>query len=143
MKASNGIAVKASIFNALAAASGLSAARVLYGVPPGGDPGDTSVVLGHIKYGESKWITNRSRQEVFTVEVITEVHVTAGDAQSSELACAALADVVEDYFATSPTFDLPSLVITDYSPGEVASGPMDQDKYAARVHGELTVTARF
>lgn len=143
MKASNAIAVKTSVFNALAAATGLSAAKVTYGLPGRGDLSDTSVLVGHVKYDKSEWVTNRTREETFRIEVISEVHITAADAQSAELAVAALSDVVEDYFATSPTFNLPSLVITNYSPGEIVSGPLDQNKYAARVHGELTVTARF
>lgn len=143
MKATNALAVKTSVFNALAALPGLSTARVSYGLPGRGDPSDTSVIVGHIKYDKSEWKTNRTREETFKIDVLSEVQVLGANAQDTELAVAALNDVIEDYFASSPTFDLPSLVISDYSPGEIVSWPMDQTKYAAQVHGELTVTARF
>jgi hypothetical protein len=143
MRSTNAIAVKTSVFNALQGFSGLSGARVSYGLPGRGDPSDTSVIVGHIKFDDSVWKTNRTREEKFRIDVLSEVQVLGGDAQSSELAVAALNSVIEDYFAGSPTFDMPSLVISDYSPGEIVSWPVDQTKYAAQVHGELTVTARF
>jgi len=143
VKTTQALTVKAYVFNALEAEAGLQNTRVSYGLPGRAEPSPSSVIVGNVKWDKSEWKTNRGREETFRIDVLSEVQILGGSAMDAETEVAMLNGIVEDFFATSPTFGLGNLVISDYSPGALISWPMDETHYAAQVHGELTVTARF
>lgn len=138
---SRAIEVKGAVFAAVQAAPQLSGIQVAWGLPPR-DTEATWVLIGDIAWNKDSWATNRTREETFTISVICETQVTAATAQEVESAVMALSDAMEDIFKANPGFQLGGVVDSNYTPGRLVSWPADT-KYAAQVHGEIEVKARF
>lgn len=138
---SQAMTVKAAIFAALPTLSPLVGIQIAWGLPPR-DTEATWILIGDITWDSNDWATNRTREEKFKISVICETQVTAASAQDVELAVMVLSDAMEAVFKASPGFDLPGIVTSNYTPGRLVSWPADT-KYAAQVHGEIGITARF
>lgn len=138
---SQAMAVKAAIVDALPGLPALANIQIAWGLPPR-DTEATWVLIGDITWDSDDWATNKSREEKFKISVICETQVTAATAKDVELAVMALSDAMEGYFKGNPGFQLGGVVTSNYTPGRCVSWPADQ-KYAAQVHGEISVTARL
>jgi hypothetical protein len=136
----NALAVKAAVQTALQAAPGLVGVPIVWGPDPRDQPLQW-VLLGQIHWDHERWATNRSKEETFTLDLISEVMLTASTAFDAETQAASLSGVIEDFCKASPGFGLPYIVTSIYSPGRLLSFPAD-DRWVGQCHAELKVTAR-
>ncbi|NUR00425.1 MAG: hypothetical protein HOY79_29005 [Streptomyces sp.] len=136
----NALLIKAAVQAALQQSAGLVDVPILWGPDPRNQP-QRLVLLGQIHWDHEKWATNRSKEETFTLDVISEVMLTASTAFDAETQAAELSGIVEDIVKASPGFGLPGIVTSIYSPGRLLSFPAD-DRWVGQMHAEFKVTAR-
>jgi hypothetical protein len=136
----NALLVKAAIQTALQQSAGLVDVPIIWGPDPRHQP-QRWILLGQIHWDHERWATNRSKEETFTIDLISEVMLTASTAFDAETQAAELSGIVEDIVKASPGFGLSGVVTSIYSPGRLLSFPAD-DRWVGQMHGELKVTAR-
>jgi hypothetical protein len=136
----NALLVKAAVQTSLQLAPGLQGVPIIWGPDPKNQP-QRWVLLGQIHWDHERWATNRSKEETFTLDVISEVMLTASSAFDAETQAAELSGLIEDIIKASPGFGLPYIVTSIYSPGRLLSFPAD-DRWVGQAHSELKVTAR-
>lgn len=101
------------------------------------------VNLGRVRWPSSDWVTNRSRQESFTIDLLVSVVQTAGDAESVETRAMQLAAAIEDAVKANPNFGMPSVVTSGFQPTQLQSFPNDPEGYEAQYECVISVTARL
>jgi hypothetical protein len=136
----NALLIKAAVQTSLQLAPGLQGVPIVWGPDPRNQP-VRWILLGQIHWDHEAWKTNRSKEETFTLDVISEVMLTASTAFDAETQAAELSGIVEDICKASPGFGLPNIVTSIYSPGRLLSFPAD-DRWVGQAHSELKVTAR-
>jgi hypothetical protein len=136
----NALLVKAAVQTALQAAPDLAGIDIVWGPDPRDQP-QQWVLLGGIRWDSEDWKNLRSKQEIFTLDIISEVMLTASTSFEVETQAAAMNKVLESLFKANPAFGLPYVVSSIYNPSRLASFPAD-DRWVGQVHGELRVIAR-
>jgi hypothetical protein len=99
------------------------------------------VLLGGIRWENEDWKTLKTKQEIFTLDLISEVMLTASSSFEAESQAAAINQRLEQFFKANPGLGLAYVVSSIYNPGKLLSFPAD-DRWVGQVHGELRVIAR-
>lgn len=115
--------------------------QVTYGVPNTFDKRWFNI--GRITWDSSEWVTNRSREESFSIEVGVSVVQSAGSAESTELEAMRLAGVIEDAIKAAPSFGNPRVVTSGFKPARLNSFPNDPEGFEAQYECAISVTARL
>lgn len=136
----NALLVKAAVQAALQADSGLAGIEIVWGADPKDQP-QQLVLLGGIRWDNEDWKTLKTKQEIFTLDLISEVMLTASSAFDVETEVTAVNARLEAFFKASPGLGLPYVVSSIYNPGKLLSFPAD-DRWVGQFHGELRVIAR-
>jgi hypothetical protein len=136
----NALAVKAAVQTALQADPGLTGIEIVWGPDPRDQP-QQWVLLGGIRWDNEDWKTLKTKQEVFTLDLIIEVMETASSSFEVETQAASINTRLESFFKASPGLGLSYVVSSIYNPGKLLSFPAD-DRWVGQFHGELRVIAR-
>ena len=114
---------------------------VTYGVPKRFDK--RWCALGRVRWDSTEWATNRSREEVFTLEGLINIVQAAGDATSCEATALALGGAIEDAVKADPGLGNPRVVTSGFKPSNISSFPNDTEGYEAQYEWTISVTARL
>lgn len=136
----NALLVKAAVQTALQADPGLDGIDIVWGPDPRDQP-QQWVLLGAIRWDSQEWKTLKTKEETFTLDLISEVMLTASSAFEAETQAAAINARLEQFFKANPVLGLSYVVSSIYNPGRLLSFPAD-DRWVGQVHGELRVKAR-
>ncbi|MEV6638101.1 hypothetical protein AB0M54_46000 [Actinoplanes sp. NPDC051470] len=113
--------------------------QVTYGFPTR-EPDRRWIAVGDINWSESRWATNRARQEAFTVSVIFNVQVPAGTAEEAEAFAIEMAKGFEGRLKADPSIG--GLCVTSgFNPRRLKSWPID-GAYEAQFETEVTAACR-
>lgn len=98
------------------------------------------VMVGEVTWDDSEWVTNRSRQEIFSIAILFNVQMTRGTAEEVEQAAVKLGQEFEETVMADPGFA--GLAVTsNLIPRKLASWPSD-GVFEANYEASLRVTAR-
>jgi hypothetical protein len=136
----NALLVKAAVQAAMQADTGLTGVDIVWGPDPRDQPQEW-ILLGAIRWENEDWKTLKTKQEIFTLDLIVEVMETASSSFAVESHAASINASVEAFFKANPGLGLPYVVSSIYNPGRLLSFPAD-DRWVGQFHGELRVTAR-
>jgi hypothetical protein len=136
----NALLVKAAVQQAMQADPNLSEIDVMWGADPKHQTVQL-ILLGGIRWDHVTWKNLRTKEETFTLDVISEVALTGSSPFEAETQATAINTRVESFFKANPGFGLGYVVTSIYSPGRLVSFPAD-DRWVGQLHGELRVTAR-
>lgn len=122
-------------------ALGLTDVRVTWGFPTR-EPGRRWVFLGRAKWTKSEWITNRSKEEDYTIKVVLSVTLTAGTPEEVEKILLDLSLLIENALKADPTLGVPRVISTSLVPKEILSFPSDS-AYEGQFECDFRVLARI
>lgn len=133
------------ILNDLAAVGeALEGMQILDGTPPRGDTGRGYVAVIRTTWESSEWATNRSRQEIFGIEMQIDVYgLRHKTGASAEAEAVELAGAIEDAIKASPTLSTARVVTGGLIPQTLYSAPKDADGWVASMEATARFTARF
>jgi hypothetical protein len=113
--------------------------QVTYGYPTR-EPERRWIGLGDVQWESSEWVTNRSREEVFSVTIIFDVLMAAGTAEEAEQYALAMSAEFEATVKANPNLD--GLAVTSgYQPTRLKSWTQATG-YEAQYETEVTATCR-
>lgn len=139
--ATTAIAAKAAIRDIAGQSAGLAAFKTTWGFPTR-EPTKKWLMLGEIKWQNSDWATNKSRQETYRIGFSVNVQIMGGDGETCERAAAAAFAEFEDSIKANPQIGVPGIVYTNFHPQRLFSFPAD-DYYEGQFDGEIEIHARI
>ncbi|WP_144121127.1 hypothetical protein [Catellatospora sichuanensis] len=97
--------------------------------------------VGEITWDEIRWVTNRSREETFSITVGFSAQITGGTPEEVENYVTAMASDFEAELAANP--GMSGLAITSiFTPKRMNSWPVDPALYEAQFETVVTATCR-
>lgn len=138
--ANNALAVKAAFKAAVDGIPALSQIQRTWSYPMR-EPERRWVLVGEITWQSSEWVTNRSREETFSIALLVNVQMTAATPEEAEKAAGAIAASIEDVLNQAPKI-IPTVVTAGLHPKRLVSFP-STDAYEAQFEAEAVFTARF
>lgn len=113
--------------------------QVTYGFPTR-EPDKRWISVGEVTWLESVWATNRSRSESFSVSVVFDVQLSAGNSEEAETYAIEMAKDFEERLKADPSIG--GLCVTSgFSAKRLKSWPAD-GFYEAQFETEVTATCR-
>jgi hypothetical protein len=114
--------------------------QVTYGFPLR-DPDRRWAVVGEIHWESTEWVTNRSRQEQFTVAVIFSVIMSAVKSEDVEQYAVSMGAAFDQSLRDNPSLN-GLCVTTGFSPKALKSWPQDTTAYEAQFETEVRAVCR-
>lgn len=109
---------------------------------PIGEPQRRWVMLGEIRWDASDWATNRSKQEVFGIQVTINCQIRGGNAEEAERECYRMIEHIENKMKADPRMGIGAVAWTSFVPRSLTSFPSDA-YFEGQLEAELVVTARL
>lgn len=105
-------------------------------------PERTWVYCGEIQWSDSTWVTNRSRQEIFTIKVVVNVKRRRATPEDVEREVTRIASLIEAAVKVNPNLGDAAVVTSGWVPQKMDSWPSDEFA-EAQFEADVSVTARF
>jgi hypothetical protein len=137
----NAFAVKGALRDMIRALPALAGYQVTWGYPTR-NPERRWVFVGEVMWPDSRWVTNRSREENFEISVIVNAQISGATSEEVEAELQRMAAGIEDGMKASPNLGIPSVVVTDFVPKKLQSFPSDQ-VYEGQFEAVVRVKARL
>lgn len=100
------------------------------------------VYCGEIAWDESRWVTNRSREETFRVRIVVNLKRRRSTPEDAERDAIRIAGLIEGLIKTTPNLNDSAITLAEWVPRRLDCWPSDEF-IEAQVEADIRVTARF
>lgn len=135
------IAAKAALKTIAESSASLSSYKVTWAYPTKAAP-KRWLMLGEVKWSDSSWATNKSRQESYKIAFTINVQITAGDGEAAERAAIDAATDFENAVKATPNLGVAGVTYTDFQHNRLFSFPTDE-YFEGQLDGEIEIHARI
>lgn len=105
-------------------------------------PERTWVYCGQITWESSEWVTNRSREEDFKVQLVINLKRRRSTPAAVEAECARIAGLIEAMVKANPNLGNASVITSGFEPKRLDAFPAD-DFVEGQYEAEIRAVARF